>query len=253
MGEFVLFEQDGAVATVTLNRPNRHNSLIPPMLHELHAILTQIDASRTIRVVVLNAAGRSFSTGGDVAGFYERLDDIADYAIEIVGALNAVILKMCSLAQPIVAAVHGIVTGGSMGLVLAADIVLVAPQASFTPYYSVVGFSPDGGWTALLPDVIGRHRVANILMTNGTISAEKAVEWGLASRMVSSESIQTEARTVAAKIATMKQGSIARIKRQLNHDDTLAERLERERQNFVAQIQTEEAQAGIRTFLKRSR
>lgn len=253
MGDFVLLEQDGVVATVTLNRPNRHNSLIPPMLHELHADLSTIEASSSVRAVILNAAGRSFSTGGDVGGFYEHTGDIDVYASEIVGALNAVILKMRSMSQPIVAAVHGIVTGGSMGLVLAADIVLVAPQAGFTPYYSVAGFSPDGGWTAMLPDVIGRQRVAEILMTNGTISAEKAVEWGLASRLVSAETIQSEAHTTAATIATMKPGAIRRIKRQLNADDSLAERLASECQQFVAQIQTDEAREGMLAFLERTR
>ncbi len=253
MDAFVLVAQDGAVATVTLNRPQRHNSLIPPMLHDLCATFTQIGASTTIHAVVLNAAGRSFSTGGDVAGFAAHQNSIAEYAADIVGALNDCMLTMRALAQPIVAAVHGIVTGGSLGLVLASDIVLVTPQARFTPYYSVVGFSPDGGWTALLPQVIGRQRAAEILLTNGTISAENAVAWGLASRLVAAETIQSEAHAIAAKIATMKPGSIGRIKRQLNADDGLAARLEVERQQFVAQIQTDEARDGIVAFLERTR
>ncbi|HCR80727.1 MAG TPA: enoyl-CoA hydratase/isomerase family protein, partial [Alcanivorax sp.] len=100
----------------------------------------------------LDAEGRSFSTGGDVGGFYDTpRAERHDYASRVVGTLNAVILDLLSLPLPTVAAVHGMVTGGSVGLVLACDIVVAGPRASFAPWYTRVGYSPDGGWTALMP------------------------------------------------------------------------------------------------------
>jgi 2-(1,2-epoxy-1,2-dihydrophenyl)acetyl-CoA isomerase len=251
MSSLVLTERTGPVAIVTLNRPERHNSLVPALLHELLAALEGIRAAPDVRAVVLQANGRSFSTGGDLRGFYVHLDDLASYARRIVGQLNQVILALIELPVPVVAAVHGMVTGGSLGLVLGCDVVLVAPGASFAPYYSVVGFSPDGGWTALLPGFVGHKRAAEILYRNGTMSAEQAVAWGLASRVVPADSIREEALRIATGIAAGKRGSIAAGKRLLQPAlGDVAARLEAERIRFVEQIGTEEARQGIVTFLE---
>jgi enoyl-CoA hydratase/carnithine racemase len=252
MSAFVLRETRGPVGVITLNRPERHNSLVPALLYELLDALEALRAGASVRVVVLQAAGRSFSTGGDVQGFYEHRDDLSAYALRIVGALNQVILAMVDLPLPIVAAVHGIVTGGSLGLVLGADLVLVAPAASFTPYYTLVGFSPDGGWTAMLPSIIGGKRAAEILMANRTITAQQAVAWGLASRVVPGNEIRAEALKVAGEIAALKPGSMGHTKRLLHRSrDELVQRLEAERQRFVEQIVTTEARDGIQAFLAR--
>ncbi|MGD8903999.1 MAG: enoyl-CoA hydratase/isomerase family protein, partial [Anaerolineae bacterium] len=128
MGEFVIVERDGPVALLTLNRAERHNSLVPGFLREILAALESAGAEPEVRALVFQANGRSFSTGGDVRGFYEHLEDLEAYSSEIVGLLNQVILAMIELPVPIVAAVHGIVTGGSMGLVLGSDVVLVASE-----------------------------------------------------------------------------------------------------------------------------
>jgi 2-(1,2-epoxy-1,2-dihydrophenyl)acetyl-CoA isomerase len=250
MSEFVLWEQMGPVGVLTLNRAARHNSLVPELLEQMLEAFETAGTQAGARAVVLQANGRSFSTGGDVRGFYEHWDDLEAYAAEIVGLLNRVILTMIELPIPIVAAVHGMVTGGSMGLVLGSDIVLVAPEASFTPYYSVVGFSPDGGWTALLPTVIGLKRAGEILMRNGTITAGQAVTWGLASRVVPVERIREEALSTARDLATMKAGSIGHTKATLGPAcNDLEARLEAERTRFVQQIATEEARQGIKAFL----
>ena len=237
---------------MTLNRPERHNSLVSELLREMLTALESLREQVELRAVILQANGRSFSTGGDVQAFYDHRQAIEEYAHEIVGLLNQVIVGMVELRVPIVTAVHGIVTGGSLGLVLASDIVLVAPEASFTPYYSVVGFSPDGGWTAMLPEVIGQKRATEALMLNGTISAEQAVAWGIAQRIVPSAQIRAEARIVAEAIAQKKARSLQHIKRLLWADaDALAARLEAERQQFVRQIVMPEAQRGMEAFLQR--
>jgi enoyl-CoA hydratase/carnithine racemase len=252
MSQFILKERQGAVVILTLNRPERHNSLIPALLANLLAALGDVQANPEVRAVVLQAEGRSFSTGGDVLGFYEHLDSIQAYAWEIVGLLNRVMLAMIDLPCPIVTAVQGTVTGGSLGLVLASDIVLIAPEASLTPYYGLVGFSPDGGWTAMLPDIIGVRRAAGVLFLNQTISAQEAVSWGIACRMVPGEELRSEALAAAQKISGMKSGTIRFSKKLLEGDrDKLAERLESERQFFVEQIATEEAGEGLSIFLQK--
>ncbi len=255
MSGLVLTDRVGPVAVVTLNRPERHNSLVPELLEELLAALCWVEAQTEVQAAVLFARGRSFSTGGDMAVFHDHLAGLEDYARTLVGLLNRSILALTRLRVPAVAAVHGIVTGGSLGLVLGCDVVLVAPQASFTPYYSVVGFSPDGGWTALLPAVVGARRAAEVLLCNATISAEEAVAWGLAHRLVPAERIQEQALQVAQDIAAKKPGSIAHTRdllRQVSGGSDLAVRLEGERQAFVQQIGSPEARQGIVDFQARA-
>jgi 2-(1,2-epoxy-1,2-dihydrophenyl)acetyl-CoA isomerase len=249
VGKLVLTDRLGSIAVLTLNRAERHNSLVPEFLAEMLAALEAVRAEPEVRAVVLQANGRSFSTGGDVAVFAAHRDALADYASEIVGLLNRAILALVELPVPVVAAVQGIITGGSLGLVLGCDVVLVAPEASFTPYYSVVGFSPDGGWTAMMPDIIGPKRAAEVLLRNLTITAEQSVGWGLASRIVPAESIRDEALAVARDLAAKMPGSLRHTKRLLTRSD-LAARLEAERTLFMEQIVTEEARQGIAAFLE---
>lgn len=254
MGDMLQLELVGSTAVLTLNRPERHNSLVPELLKTILARIEDVRTRPTVRAAILQANGRSFSTGGDVGGFFEHLDDLEAYANEIVGLLNQTILALLELPIPLIVAVHGMVTGGSLGLVLAADIVLVAPEASFTPYYSVVGFSPDGGWTAMLPEIIGPKRTATALALNQRITAEEAMSWGLADRIVGGEQIRQEALKVAEEISAMQPGSLRYAKKHLlESQGNLAERLERERLYFVQQIMTQEAKDGMAAFLERRR
>jgi 2-(1,2-epoxy-1,2-dihydrophenyl)acetyl-CoA isomerase len=252
MSNLVLLEWHGPVAIVSLNRPERHNSLVPELLQQMLERLEQVARKREARAVLLRANGRSFSTGGDVRAFVERLDSgIEAYARQIVGLLNETILAMLDLPAPIVAAVHGRVTGGSIGLVLASDVVLVAEGASFRPYYSDVGLSPDGGWATLLPRIIGRQRAATVLMLNEAITAEQAVAWGLASRLVSPEGLHEEALATARLMAAKKAGSIKHTRQLLGRRAELEGALAEELRHFVQQIVTAEAQQGCRDFLAR--
>lgn len=249
----VRVEVEPPLAALTLARPARHNSLVPELLRDLLAALDELRQRDDVRALVLQAEGRSFSTGGDLRGFHERHADLVAYARELVGLLNDAILALVDLPLPSVAAVHGQVTGGSLGLVLAADVVLVAPEASFTPYYATVGFSPDGGWTAMLPDVIGPKRAAAALLLDQTISAEQAVTWGLAERCVPAGSLWAEARAVAQRLAALAAGSQQRARRLLWPEASdLARRLEAERAQFLAQVATPEARLGLDRFLGRT-
>ncbi|MAU00994.1 MAG: enoyl-CoA hydratase [Anaerolineaceae bacterium] len=252
--ELVLLHFDGPTAVVTLNRPQRHNSLVPALLQKMLAVLAEVAADESVRAVVLRANGRSFSTGGDALGFVQHADDMAAYAREIVGLLNQVILALIDLPVPVITAVHGIVTGGSLGFILGSDIILVAPEASFAPFYSEVGPSPDGGWAVLLPLVIGPRRAAEVLYLNQAIAAETAVSWGLANRVVAADQIQAEAMNIATAIAAKKHGSIRHTKRLLHLDrGKIAARLGTELDHFVQQMVTPEAIDGFRDFVNQRR
>lgn len=246
----MLLECSGPVARLTLNRPERHNSLVPELLHALLAALAACERDDSIHVLVLAHAGPSFSTGGDVQAFYRQGDQIACYADELVDLLNQAILRIVSLGKPIIAAVDGRVTGGALGLVLACDIVLVSALASFTPYYVDVGFSPDGGWSAMLPALIGPARARSVQLLNQSISAEQAVAWGMAATLIDSNDMAEQSMAMALTIAGKVAGSVQRTRVLLRPDRAqLAEALERERALFLQQIVSIEAQQGMQRFL----
>ncbi|MBI3523025.1 MAG: enoyl-CoA hydratase/isomerase family protein [Betaproteobacteria bacterium] len=246
----VLLNRDGPVARLTLNRSARHNSLVPELLQSLLAALDACAQDDSIRVLVLSHAGPSFSTGGDVHAFHQQGEKIAEYAAELVGLLNQAIVRMASFNKPIIAAVDGAVTGGALGLVLACDIVLVSPRASFTPYYVDVGFSPDGGWTAMLPTLIGLARARSVQLLNSRISVEQALAWGMAAKLVPSDQMPDEATATAQVVARKVIGSVCNTRSLLRFDPArLADALERERTLFVQQIVTEEAREGMQRFL----
>lgn len=254
MSELVLRQINGPVAVLTLNRPERHNSLVPALLAELLAHLTAVATDTDLRALVLQANGRSFSTGGDARGFVEHAADIAAYSAGIVGLLNKCLLALIDLPLPVITAVQGQTTGGSMGLVLASDLVLAAPEASFTPFYSVVGPSPDGGWTALLPRIIGRRRAAAVLYNNETITAETAVALGLANELVPQAQLRSRALALAQDIAAKKRGSIRRTKQLLWADRAeIAAALENERAHFIQEMSEGAGLTGFQTFLEQLR
>ena len=247
-GRLVLAAIDGPVATITLNRPERHNSLVPAMLRELLAAIETCDSAPEARVLVLRAAGHSFSTGGDLLGFRQHEDAIADYAAELVGLLNNAVIRLVDGRLPVIAVVDGQVTGGALGLVLASDVVLVTDRASFTPYYVEAGFCPDGGWSAILPDVIGRTRASTRQLLNQSITSAQALDWGLATAHAETARLDEAVAELCGQLLDKKTGSVRCTRRLLRPRD-LEARLEEERQRFTAQIGTAEARAAIRAWL----
>jgi enoyl-CoA hydratase/carnithine racemase len=173
------------------------------------------------------------------------------YGERLVGQLNQAILALIDLPQPVVAEVHGIVTGGSIGLVLAADLVMLSPEAVFKAHYATAGFGPDGGWTALVSRLAGRRRATAALLLNRTVRAEEAVAWGLANEIVAADVLQDRAASAAQKIAAYPAGTMRAAKRLLWGDrEQLAADLEAERARFVDLIAAPEALAGVDAFLR---
>ncbi len=246
--QLVTLDVVGSTAIVRLNRPNRHNALVPELLEDLLEAINE-ERCREARAVILAAEGRSYSTGGDLLGFWEHRDEIAEYAHHLVGLLNDVIIAIYSHRSPIACAVQGQVTGGSLGLLLAADHVVMQQDVQITPWYVEVGFSPDGGWTALLPHVIGRQRSLHWLSCNESLAAETCLEMGIAHELVTTDTVAV-AQAWSECLARFDDNSIASARSLLNVNAAkLGQDLELERVAFVKQIQTPEAIDGIAKFL----
>lgn len=239
---------DGPVWILQLDRAERHNALVPELLRSLR---TEVSAARAggARALVLTGAGPSFSTGGDVASFARHEGaELAAYAREIVGELNEAMLDLMRADIPVIAAVHGPVTGGSLGLVLASDLVVAGPRAWFQPYYAEVGFSPDGGWGTILGRRVGAGRSLRWQLLNERVEADTACAAGLVTHRA--EDALAAAVDLAHRTARMKPGVVSRTKALVHGDlGQVAADLEAELDSFVAQIVTSEAATGMRLFL----
>ena len=176
---------------------------------------------------------------------------IGDYAHELVGLLNAVIIALYSHPSPVICSVQGLVTGGALGLLLAADRVVMSRDASITPWYAAVGFSPDGGWTAMLPEIIGRQAAAHWLLTDSSYDAQTCLALGLVHELADKD-CDGAALAWANRVAAMRSGSVRHSRRLLNSEtERLRQGLEAERSAFVVQVQSEQAMNGIERFLRR--
>lgn len=246
----------GPVATLTLARPAMHNALVPDLLLDLCVALEQIGRRGETRAVVLAADGEAFSIGGDMRRFAAEMAGPAlqTYAAELVGLLNQAVLALLRLPQPVVAAVHGHVTGGSLGLLLACDLAVMADDAVLKAHYATAGFTPDGGWTALLPRLVGTRRAAACLMLNRSLDARQALDWGVVNELAPSSEVAAAAQQAAERIAASPEATMRAAKRLLAPDTALAgieSALEAERQRFVAAIVEPAARAGVADFLRR--
>ncbi len=248
----VTLEVCGDIATITLNNPERHNSLTIELLKQLNDRLEILSANSTVDILILKAKGRSFSTGGDINAFNAHADTIKDYSQEIVGLLNQSIIQMLCLPVPILTKIQGPVTGGSFGFVLASDLVAMDDSAFFAPYYVDVGFAPDGGWSAILPDRIGHHRAKAIQLLNTRIDATTALELGLVTATGHSDTLEPKIDewidTLRGKVGQ----ALVATKQGVNTPE-LIERyqqgLENERQAFIKLAATPEAKRGMEKFL----
>ena len=164
---------------ISLHAP-RANSLVPAFLTDLHHAFDHLEKSGASKSLI--TSGRNFSSGGDVAGFYgaAHQDRAEAYARDVVPQLQDLVLRMIEAPVLIASAVRGAATGGSAGLVFASDLVTAAPNAFVQPYYGIMGYAPDGGWTATLPELIGLGPARGWLIANRRQKAPDLLQMGLA-------------------------------------------------------------------------
>ncbi len=213
MGEteesMVLWERDGGVGRVTLNRPSSLNAWTIPFGRELVRTLTVEATERSVRAVLLTGAGRGFSSGVDLRAGFEIADDgMPDVRSELVGVYHPVITAVRALEKPVV--------GIGASLALACDLVLAAESAFFQLAFANIGLMPDGGSTALLPAAIGKARAFELSLLAERLSPARALEWGLINAVHPDESLPTEAGALTERLAAGPTRSYAGTKRALN-------------------------------------
>jgi 2-(1,2-epoxy-1,2-dihydrophenyl)acetyl-CoA isomerase len=179
----VLYIERGAVALVTLNRPDALNSFTRQMHRDLWAALDRAEANPAVRALVITGAGRGFCAGADLAEFdFEPGPDLvkrADPGPVIDQAFNPTVRRLQSLRMPTIAAVNGVAAGAGASLAMTCDIAIAAPGASFIQAFSKIGLIPDAGGSWFLVERLGLARAMALAMTGDKLPAAQAKEWGM--------------------------------------------------------------------------
>jgi 2-(1,2-epoxy-1,2-dihydrophenyl)acetyl-CoA isomerase len=206
----LLSGRDGPVVTLTLNRPERLNSLTPELLGELHADLVSARDDDAVRAVVITGAGRGFSSGADLGG-----EGPHDVRATLSRHYTPVIRLIREIEVPVVACVNGVAAGAGLSLALACDLRIAAESASFIQAFVRIGLVPDAGGTYFLPRLVGLARAMEMAMLGEKVEARDALAAGLVNRVVPDAEALPAAQALALRLA---QGprSVGLIKRALN-------------------------------------
>ncbi len=201
--ETILYDVADGIATITLNRPDALNALLPEMGDRLAALVSQAEGDDAVRVIVLTGAGKAFSAGADLKlmGRPDRLGRSALVGRQRTLHGAAVVERLLRREKPMLAAVNGVVAGMACSFVLACDFALAADTARFVFSFVKVGFIPDSGCTFLLPRRIGLANAQRLCLTAEPVSAADALRHGLVSEVVPAAQLAARARAIAATIA----------------------------------------------------
>jgi 2-(1,2-epoxy-1,2-dihydrophenyl)acetyl-CoA isomerase len=240
--------RDGAVQTITLNRPDVLNAFNRALRKALREALKEA-RDPEVRAVVLTGAGRGFSAGQDLNEFGETAD-VRDALRE---SYHPNVLAIRALEKPVIAAVNGVCAGAGLSLACVCDVRIAADDASFVPGFIGIGLVPDAGGTYFLHRLLGASRAFEWMSSNRRLTAAEAQAWGLVSEVVEADALLVRAAELAATYAALPTRGIGMTKRLFDHADTatLEEQLEMEAQLQAAATQTEDFREGVAAFLEK--
>lgn len=230
MSDTVLYTLDGAIATITLNRPEARNALNAEMKAALLAAARQAAADRQVRAVIVTGSGRGFCAGQDLREHADGLAAGRDPIETVRAHYNPLINALATMPKPVIAAVNGAAAGAGASIALACDYRLAARGASLLMAFARVGLGPDSGASWTLQRLAGLGRAAELLILAEPIDAARAAEFGLFNRVVDDDELAGQARELAARLAGGPTAAYAGIKEALAYAaaHTLAESLENE-------------------------
>ena len=217
--------RDGAVLTITLNRPDVLNAFNADLHRALAVALTEAQAD-DVRAVVITGAGRGFCVGQDLTEFREAPGDIGE---RLRGNYHPNILALRRLEKPVLAAVNGPAAGAGLSFACACDLRLAAASATFVPAFINIGLVPDSGGTYFVRRLLGTARAFDWMTSGRRLSAAEALDWGLVSEVVEDEKLAERAAERAAELAAMPTRGVGLTKRLFDHAEnaTLEEQIGR--------------------------
>jgi 2-(1,2-epoxy-1,2-dihydrophenyl)acetyl-CoA isomerase len=245
----VLAERDGAVLTITLNRPDVFNAFNAALHARLQEALTEA-AAPDVRAVVITGAGRGFCAGQDLKEFGEMPDSIRE-RLERTYHPNIRLIR--GLEKPVIAAVNGPCAGAGLSLAAACDIRIASDAATFVPGFIGIGLIPDSGGSWFVHRLLGFARAFEWMTSNRRLTAAEAHAWGLVSEVVEADGFAARTAEYAAEYAARPTRAIGMTKRLFEHayDATLEEQLSLEAELQQAATGTNDFAEGVQAFLEK--
>jgi len=216
----ILRKNTGAIFTITLNRPDKYNSLTEPMALELQQALEEA-GEPAYRCVILRAEGKAFCAGQDLPEVLEK-SKLPGYLLSdtVHTSYNPIITAIRYLEKPVICAVQGTAAGAGANIAFACDLVVASKEAYFVQAFSNIGLIPDCGGTWFLPRLVGLARTNALYMLNEKISADEAVQTGLIYKAVEHEELDQKTEELANKLAHMPTKGFALYKNAVNSSYT---------------------------------
>jgi 2-(1,2-epoxy-1,2-dihydrophenyl)acetyl-CoA isomerase len=241
--------RDGAVLTITLNRPDSYNALTTGMHAALHSALEEA-ADEGIRAVVLTGAGKGFCAGQDLSEFRGLEHDVGDH---LEATYHPNVRAIRALEKPVIAAINGAAAGAGLSLACVCDIRIAADNAAFVPGFIGIGLIPDSGGSYFLARLLGPSRAFSWMTSNRRLTAEEALAWGLVDHVVPADELPAQAAQLAAGYAAAPTRGIAMTKQLFDHaqNATLDEQLALEAELQTAATKTADFTEGVTAFLEK--
>jgi enoyl-CoA hydratase/carnithine racemase len=247
--DFLLVEQDGPIAVVTMNRPDRRNALSVDLMRQLIDCLTFLGKSSEVRGIILAAKGPAFSSGHDLGELQHRT--IAEYR-HVFDVCTELMTVIQAIPQPVIAEVAGIATAAGCQLVATCDLAVASEQATFATPGVRIGLFCTTPMVALTR-AVGRKRALEMLLTGRLVDAREAEQWGLVNRVVPAGNLRQETRALAVLIAEASPLTVSIGKQafyaQIDQDQPKAYSYAKE--IMTVNAMAEDAQEGIGAFLEK--
>ena len=251
----VLYAVADHIATITLNRPERMNTISGPMLNQLSQLLLDADKDPDVRVVILTGTGRAFCAGLDLTQATRGSTGITASAsvsttLDLKFTPPTVLFNMDT---PVICALNGSAAGYGMDTALGCDIRLMAKDAKMAAAFTKRGILPESGGTWFLPRMLGWAKAAELIFTGRTLTADQSLEMGLVTEVVAGDQLQARAREIAAEIAANAPLAVQASKRlmRMGLNETFNDHVHHVFLQLLPLLRTEDAGEGMRAFMEK--
>ena len=262
----LILEKEGAVAIITLNRPDAGNSFDFRLMEEFDAAVRDVAEDKAVRAVIITGAGKYFSTGIDLNMFTNPEKLVGDKEDEPIrapaqddktygrGTIIGGLIRIRSMSKPVIAAINGPVTGAAFSMALGCDIRIASDRARFSMVFVKRGIVPDTGASFTLPRLVGPARACELILTGDAINAAEADRIGLVNRVVPHDELMKAAKELAQRIAKNPPLAVAMAKADLYkamEEKDIIKQMKREEKSQEVLLNTEDFQESAAAFMEK--
>lgn len=250
--ESLIWEQEGHVATVTLNRPEKKNAMSWVMFQEIGEVFARAADDDEVRCVVLTGAGDAFCSGADLTDAENMVENTLEFR-DRMQTIDDIVRSFVNCPKPTIAKVTGIAAGAGCNLALGCDLIVATTEARFAELFVKRGLVVDFGGTWALSRLLPLHRAKEMALLGETIDAEEAQKWGLVNRLCAPDEVDAVVKDFAERLAGLPPKTVSMIKQNLNRavERSLEENLEAENAAQPMLFTSEDTREAIMAFIEK--